>query len=91
MTKLMRMMRVRAVAGVLGSARVDAGAVGAANGGGARALRPRQQLLHSGAAAQQPSMVPIVIEQSHRGERAYDIYSRLLRERIISLMSPVST
>jgi len=28
-------------------------------------------------------MVPIVIEQSGRGERSYDIYSRLLRERVI--------
>jgi ATP-dependent Clp protease protease subunit len=35
-------------------------------------------------------MVPIVIEQSGRGERAYDIYSRLLRERIIFLVGPVS-
>ncbi len=35
-------------------------------------------------------MVPIVIEQSGRGERAYDIYSRLLRERIIFLIGPVS-
>ncbi|MBL8360600.1 MAG: ATP-dependent Clp endopeptidase proteolytic subunit ClpP [Rubrivivax sp.] len=34
-------------------------------------------------------MVPIVIEQSGRGERAYDIYSRLLRERIIFLVGPV--
>ncbi|WP_439566078.1 ATP-dependent Clp protease proteolytic subunit, partial [Gloeocapsopsis crepidinum] len=30
-------------------------------------------------------MIPIVIEQSGRGERAFDIYSRLLRERIIFL------
>ncbi|MFO1294908.1 MAG: ATP-dependent Clp endopeptidase proteolytic subunit ClpP [Rubrivivax sp.] len=35
-------------------------------------------------------MVPIVIEQSGRGERAYDIYSRLLRERIVFLVGPVS-
>ncbi|HQC95860.1 MAG TPA: ATP-dependent Clp endopeptidase proteolytic subunit ClpP [Aquabacterium sp.] len=35
-------------------------------------------------------MVPIVIEQSGRGERAYDIYSRLLRERIIFLVGPVN-
>ena len=34
-------------------------------------------------------MVPIVIEQSGRGERAYDIYSRLLRERVIFLVGPV--
>lgn len=35
-------------------------------------------------------MVPMVIEQSGRGERSYDIYSRLLRERIIFLVGPVN-
>ncbi|WDZ94335.1 ATP-dependent Clp endopeptidase proteolytic subunit ClpP [Herbaspirillum sp. WKF16] len=35
-------------------------------------------------------MVPMVIEQSGRGERAYDIYSRLLKERIIFLVGPVN-
>jgi ATP-dependent Clp protease protease subunit len=35
-------------------------------------------------------MVPIVIEQSGRGERAYDIYSRLLRERVIFLVGVVN-
>ena len=43
--------------------------------------------------AQQPmglGMVPIVIEQSGRGERAYDIYSRLLRERVVFLVGPVN-
>jgi ATP-dependent Clp protease protease subunit len=34
-------------------------------------------------------MVPIVIEQTGRGERSYDIYSRLLKERIICFMGPV--
>lgn len=34
-------------------------------------------------------LIPIVIEQSGRGERAYDIYSRLLKERIICFMGPV--
>ena len=34
-------------------------------------------------------MVPIVVEQSSRGERSYDIYSRLLRERVIFLVGPV--
>ncbi|QXP86008.1 ATP-dependent Clp endopeptidase proteolytic subunit ClpP [Methylococcus sp. Mc7] len=34
-------------------------------------------------------MVPIVIEQSARGERAFDIYSRLLKERVIFLVGPV--
>ena len=35
-------------------------------------------------------MVPMVIEQSGRGERAYDIYSRLLKERIVFLVGPVN-
>lgn len=35
-------------------------------------------------------MVPMVVEQSGRGERAYDIYSRLLKERIIFLVGPVT-
>ena len=35
-------------------------------------------------------MVPIVIEQSGRGERAYDIYSRLLRERIVFLVGGIN-
>jgi ATP-dependent Clp protease protease subunit len=34
--------------------------------------------------------IPMVIEQSGRGERAYDIYSRLLRERLIFLVGPVN-
>ena len=35
-------------------------------------------------------LIPMVIEQSGRGERAYDIYSRLLKERIIFLVGPVT-
>ena len=35
-------------------------------------------------------MVPIVIEQSGRGERAYDIYSRLLRDRVIFVVGPIN-
>ena len=35
-------------------------------------------------------LVPIVIEQSGRGERSYDIYSRLLRERVVFLVGPVN-
>jgi len=35
-------------------------------------------------------LIPMVIEQSHRGERAYDIYSRLLRDRIIVLGSAIN-
>ena len=36
------------------------------------------------------SLVPMVVEQTNRGERAYDIYSRLLKERIIFLTGPVN-
>ncbi|HWB47489.1 MAG TPA: ATP-dependent Clp protease proteolytic subunit [Stellaceae bacterium] len=35
------------------------------------------------------NLVPMVVEQTNRGERAYDIYSRLLRERIIFLVGPI--
>jgi len=35
------------------------------------------------------TLVPMVVEQTNRGERAYDIYSRLLKERIIFLTGPV--
>jgi len=35
------------------------------------------------------ALVPIVVEQTGRGERAYDIYSRLLKERIIFIGSPI--
>ena len=34
------------------------------------------------------NLVPMVVEQTNRGERAYDIYSRLLKERIIFLTGP---
>jgi len=36
------------------------------------------------------SLVPIVVEQTGRGERAYDIYSRLLKDRIVFLGTPIS-
>ena len=35
------------------------------------------------------NLIPMVVEQSSRGERAYDIYSRLLKERIIFLTGPI--
>ncbi len=38
---------------------------------------------------QNAGLVPMVVEQSSRGERAYDIYSRLLKERVIFLVGPV--
>ncbi len=36
------------------------------------------------------NLIPMVVEQSNRGERAYDIYSRLLKERIVFLIGPVN-
>jgi len=42
------------------------------------------------AGPQSLGMVPMVIEQSGRGERAYDIYSRLLRDRVVFLVGPVN-
>ena len=36
------------------------------------------------------TLIPMVVEQSSRGERAYDIYSRLLKERIVFLVGPVN-
>ena len=50
----------------------------------ARSARP----LHASSRAQL-GMVPIVIQQTGRGERAFDIFSRLLQERIVCLMGPV--
>lgn len=47
---------------------------------GDRASGPKERALN---------LVPIVVEQSARGERAYDIYSRLLKERVVFLVGPV--
>lgn len=47
------------------------------------------KLFHTTAVTRNP-LVPIVIEQTGRGERAYDIYSRLLKERIICVMGPIN-
>ncbi|EHB16420.1 Putative ATP-dependent Clp protease proteolytic subunit, mitochondrial [Heterocephalus glaber] len=44
--------------------------------------------LHATAVRALP-LIPIVVEQTGRGERAYDIYSRLLRERIVCVMGPI--
>jgi len=48
--------------------------------------------MHGGASVTPTGLgyIPMVIEQSGRGERAYDIYSRLLRERLIFLVGPVN-
>ncbi len=50
-------------------------------------IRPNK--LVSAATFQPNNMLPMVVEQSGRGERAFDIYSRLLRERIVFLGTPV--
>ena len=39
---------------------------------------------------QMNTLIPMVVEQSNKGERAYDIYSRLLKERIIFLVGPIN-
>jgi len=45
---------------------------------------------HGGSEPQSLGLIPMVIEQSGRGERAYDIYSRLLKERVIFLVGVVN-
>jgi len=45
--------------------------------------------IQAGADVRGLNLVPIVVEQSARGERSYDIYSRLLKERVIFLVGPV--
>jgi hypothetical protein len=42
-----------------------------------------------GTTPEQDNLVPMVVEQTNRGERAYDIFSRLLKERIIFLNGPI--
>src|SRR5207344_1544168 len=42
-----------------------------------------------GSGARNTGLIPMVVEQSGRGERAYDIYSRLLKERVVFLVGPV--
>ena len=46
--------------------------------------------MHSNFDPQALGLVPMVVEQSGRGERAYDIYSRLLKERVVFLVGPVN-
>jgi ATP-dependent Clp protease, protease subunit len=52
-------------------------------------MKPKEQRM-SALDTQALGLVPMVIETSGRGERAYDIYSRLLRERIVFLIGPVN-
>jgi len=57
-------------------------------------MMPAQSMMHS--VHKEPwdpvglGLIPMVIEQSGRGERAYDIYSRLLKERVVFLVGPVN-
>ncbi|QGT78844.1 ATP-dependent Clp endopeptidase proteolytic subunit ClpP [Guyparkeria halophila] len=44
---------------------------------------------HHGGQPEMNALVPMVVEQSSRGERAYDIYSRLLKERVIFVVGPI--
>jgi ATP-dependent Clp protease protease subunit len=44
---------------------------------------------HSSFNPQNLNLVPVVVEQTSRGERAYDIYSRLLKERVVFMVGPV--
>ena len=48
-----------------------------------------QETLQAAQAPRGLGLIPMVIEQSGRGERAYDIYSRLLKERVIFLVGPI--
>jgi ATP-dependent Clp protease protease subunit len=46
---------------------------------------------HSGALSTRAQLVPMVVEQTARGERAYDIYSRLLKDRVVFLVGEIET
>src|SRR3954466_8418573 len=54
-----------------------------------RARRSREKEMAEYFEQYMNNLVPMVVEQTNRGERAYDIYSRLLKERIIFLVGPV--
>lgn len=49
----------------------------------------RQQVNNMNSETRALNLVPMVVEQTARGERAYDIYSRLLKERVVFLVGPV--
>ena len=46
-------------------------------------------VMNSGLSSELAALVPMVVEQTSRGERSYDIYSRLLKERVIFLVGQV--
>ncbi|HTK94207.1 MAG TPA: ATP-dependent Clp endopeptidase proteolytic subunit ClpP [Terriglobales bacterium] len=53
-------------------------------------MKPGQETQSANEPARGLGLIPMVIEQSGRGERAYDIYSRLLKERVVFLVGPVN-
>ena len=52
-------------------------------------IKKNEAFIHQGLNQINSQLVPMVVEQTSRGERAYDIYSRLLKERIIFLGSAI--
>ena len=53
-------------------------------------MKPGQEMQSANEPARGLGLIPMVIEQSGRGERAYDIYSRLLKERVVFMVGPVN-
>jgi ATP-dependent Clp protease protease subunit len=53
-------------------------------------MKPGHEMQSANEPARGLGLIPMVIEQSGRGERAYDIYSRLLKERVVFLVGPVN-
>src|SRR5207237_5559707 len=51
--------------------------------------RPEERCMSDRIVRPFQNVIPMVVEQSARGERAYDIYSRLLKDRVIFLNSPI--
>lgn len=49
----------------------------------------RDQIINGAQEASNIGLIPMVVEQTSRGERAYDIYSRLLKERVIFIVGPI--
>src|SRR3546814_1224262 len=56
---------------------------------GSTTIKRRKSLMHDRIPDPLSALVPIVIEQSNRGERSFDIFSRLLRERIVFVTGAV--
>jgi ATP-dependent Clp protease, protease subunit len=67
-----------------GAGRGPGRTTGAVRGAFAESFKQERQMTIRGL-----NLVPMVVEQTSRGERAYDIYSRLLKERVIFLVGPI--